>query len=51
MAKPPSEANKQIAQAVRAVFGGQQFKVINYLERTRSPRSTSCTAPRPPSRA
>jgi len=33
MAKPPSEANKQIAQAVRGVFGGAQFKVINYLDK------------------
>lgn len=33
MAKPPSEANKKIAQDVRAVFGGQQFKVINYLDK------------------
>lgn len=33
MAKPPSEANKQIAQAVRGVFGGAGFKVINYLDK------------------
>ena len=33
MAKPPSEANKKIAQDVRAVFGGAQFKVINYLDK------------------
>lgn len=33
MAKPPSDANKQIAQAVRGVFGGGQFNVINYLDR------------------
>jgi hypothetical protein len=33
MARPPGEANKQIAQAVRGVFGGAQFKVINYLDK------------------
>lgn len=32
MAKPPSEENKQIAKDVRAVFGGEQFKVVNYLD-------------------
>lgn len=33
MATPPSEANKKIAQDVRAVFDGQSFKVINYLDK------------------
>ncbi len=33
MAKPPSEANKQVAQTVRGVFGGARFKVINYLDK------------------
>jgi hypothetical protein len=33
MPRPPSEANKQIAQHVRGVFAGAQWKVINYLDK------------------
>ncbi|MGH6657205.1 MAG: suppressor of fused domain protein [Actinocrinis sp.] len=33
MAKPPSDANKQLAQDVRAVLDGAQWRVINYLDK------------------
>lgn len=33
MAKPPSDANKQLAQDVRAVFDGARWSVINYLDK------------------